>query len=275
MAFDIRSLYDTEFQANPGPVAQGTSMALDAITRRAYNDSNRQAQLAYQQRVGTAQAEDARYRDAMGGLFDTYDANSASADRLMQMAEAGLGDMRGLTKKSQAWKEADREYWDEVYDPTVRQFQRAAREGVEADFEGEMDRAEADVAMQHRIANDAQARRMARMGVNPTSGRFVSSQRAGDMAAALGRAGARTGARLNEKRRVEDTNFARLQAGASMAGRRGDINLNSEMAGLGDVTRGATSLADRYADATARTAAGLSELDKQRKMAIGGAGRLV
>ena len=267
MAFDIRTLYDTR-AAMHDPImsrAPGGANYGWALSR------SQGEQLRRHKQAKVAQTKrDQPYREGLMGLADVYDDNVQGADRLMGRAESALGNIGGMVDTSAGWRKEDRGYWDEVMDPTVRQFQKAAQDGVTGDYQGVQDRASADVRMAKTRADESESRRMAAMGINPASGRYVSSQRANDMSFGLAEAGSRTNAYLGEKRRVEGENFGRLQAGAQMAGSRNNINLGGEMSALSSVSGAAAGLADRYADAAGKTAAGMEMLQAQRKRNVGG-----
>jgi hypothetical protein len=105
-----------------------------------------------------------------------------------------------------------------LLDQSVELFGEA-REGMkplEADYEGEMMRAESDVGQEFAQSREATTRGLARYGLNPSSGRYVGAQRQVDIAEAGARAGGRTMAHRAEKARVEGGNFERAQAQARL-----------------------------------------------------------
>ena len=126
-----------------------------------------------------------------------------------------------------------------------------SREGMkplEADFVGEMNRAESDVGQEFQQSRASQQRRLNRYGLSPSSGRYVGAQRQTDIAEAGARAGGRTIAHRAEQGRVEGGNFDRAKARAGLV---------SSAAGLGQIygqaAAGLGSVMDRFGMTSGRS----------------------
>lgn len=98
----------------------------------------------------------------------------------------------------------------------------AMRFSTEAHREEQARYAAADVAKADAAQKASSARAMASMGVNPNSGRFAAINKAGDLAAAAGRAQAMTGARekamaMGHAAKMDAAGMGRGLSGASLA----------------------------------------------------------
>jgi hypothetical protein len=82
---------------------------------------------------------------------------------------------------------------------------------AQADYEGASGRAMADVAGQSEIGRQSEQRRMAALGIDPTSGRGRSEMNTMQSQEALNRAAAGTRARRGEKERVTGVTSAAMQ----------------------------------------------------------------
>ncbi|MGD9826872.1 hypothetical protein [Desulfobacter sp.] len=117
--------------------------------------------------------------------------------------EAALSLLPQQTEYAMAKLSDDMQYMEEKA-PVRNAFFRESLEGV--DVEGRANKAAADAA--HAFANShmSMGRDMARMGVNPNSGRFAAMGTSNAISRAKGIAGAKTSARTN----AEQENFSRL-----------------------------------------------------------------
>ena len=98
------------------------------------------------------------------------------------------------------------------YDSAEEQMAGERLGMLEADIGGVTGKAGADVAQAYSTQRDAQGRDMARIGVNPSSGRTTESNRLTNLDFAKSSALAKTAARDTEIKRVEAANFDRSKA---------------------------------------------------------------
>lgn len=135
------------------------------------------------------------------------------------------------------------DFYGEVYQPIERELGRSVLEDkYRPDVEAGL--AVADVERSAQTQRDIDERRLQRVGVDPSSGRYVGTERARGLREVLGKAGAGTEARYATRRRNE----ARLaQVAALGKGLPGQSAMFSGQAGrgLGDVRRG-VSANERY-----------------------------
>lgn len=182
-------------------------------------------------------------------------AKQASADRAreLDLEERGLAIAEDQNKRA-----------GELYDYYTGTFQPAEKELVADAFDREISPARAE-ARAIKDTRDASAnargiseRNLNRLGVNPNSGRFVSSDRAVQLGEAALEAGARTGAR----EATRDKNFARqldvislgrgLPASAGSFASMAQQGYGNAALSAGSRARGSESLAyDAGADAGA------------------------
>jgi len=127
-----------------------------------------------------------------------------------QQAQANL---KALPLESKAYQTGLVNLNDSLEDQrkVEREFYNKSREGVNVDER--MGLAMGDVANSWKGQTDALNRSMARMGVNPNSGRYMGTRVADSAARAAQMAGARTAARVA----AEDENYQRLANAASPA----------------------------------------------------------
>lgn len=102
--------------------------------------------------------------------------------------------------------------------PVAEAFYKAALEGVDPDYAGVMGKAASTVEQSYAGAADETRRSFARQGLGAESGAAQTAMAQMGMNKAASKALAQTGAYQSEKARVEDTNFARLQAGMGARG---------------------------------------------------------
>jgi len=210
---------------------------------------------------------------------------SGKADTLYQKTLDSTGDATKYADQAYdtvtAQQDKANSYLDELksqYADIIPETIAQARKGVldqRSDFGGEMNRAEANVAT--KLAGERQGitRELSRFGVNPTSGRFASSQRNFALTSAADRAAAREQSRLTERDRVERAKQINFNARAGVMGQGQNlissaskdtnalagIAANAKLAGSAVKSRASgvyAGLADRYTKAASAAAKGLT-----------------
>lgn len=166
------------------------------------------------------------------------------------------------------------DFYGEVYQPIERELGRSVLEDkYRPDVEAGL--AIADVERSAELQRGIDERRLQRVGVDPSSGRYVGSERARGLREVLGKAGAGTEARYATRRRNE----ARLAQVAGLGkGLPGQSAMFSGQAGrgLGDVRRGvaanerylqgiAGGYGEQFGGYAADIGTGLSDWWKSRK----------
>ena len=139
---------------------------------------------------------------AIGG----YMASREMADALKMQARV---QREVLTFNRERWQ-----HYVDTYGDLEQMNVADAMEGIQGDFAGVTGRAAADVESQFDNEQDRQRRDMMRYGLDPSSGRFASTDRELGMQRALTSAGMQNTARETERRWAEDaTRGLRLQVG--------------------------------------------------------------
>lgn len=113
-----------------------------------------------------------------------------------QLGGEYLDFMRDQSHISNAWADQDRTRYKSVFEPLQDEFIADAKDYASAERQGQTARqAISDVRQQAEISKEANERSLARMGVDPRSGRYAETTRAADTATALASAGAANTAR--------------------------------------------------------------------------------
>jgi len=149
----------------------------------------------------------------MKGLSDQASANASKADSLYGKMEGIADNLTGYADEAydeiKGGMDQYNTYLDELknnYKDIIPETIQQARDGVldeNADYGGEMNRAESEVGVAYDNANSALQRDLDRSGQNASSGRNVSSRRGALMEQFQARGTARTSARLNERDRID------------------------------------------------------------------------
>ena len=156
-----------------------------------------------------------------GGDYSAPQPDERIGKAAMKSARIGgeyLDFMRSQADIANEWATEDRGRYKSVYEPLQDAFiaeaqgydtpERRAQKAMEA---------QADVAQQAALADEARKRDLARMGVDPTSGRYAATARSTDLGVGLAKAGA--------------ANLARRQVEAEGRALRADaVNLGSGFA---------------------------------------------
>lgn len=113
-----------------------------------------------------------------------------------ELGEDYLDWMKGQSEIANEWAAEDRKRYKSVYEPLQDQFIQEAQDYDTAERRSQKSReAVADVASQAALADDARKRDLARMGVDPRSGRARASDKSVDLRVGLAKAGAANTAR--------------------------------------------------------------------------------
>lgn len=217
---------------------------------RDWNEQRREAGLGYIE--GLMQENDARMEGLFSGTGESYD------------------DMMGQFREQMSLNDDLRAQYEELYMPLREEFVSAGRRGITADYTGAMSQAEAQVQGQFENARGEMGREAARYGINPSDGRYISSERAMRLAEAAARASSRTGAYRDERKRVEDTNFARMGAALSTAPGPGAFSNDSALNAMAGLTNAKAANNMAQAQYLAQGQAGLGQLLSQFNATTGG-----
>ncbi len=144
----------------------------------------------------------------MGGGSSAPSPDKNVGRAAMMSAQTGrefLDFMRGQSTVSNRWAAEDRARSMDVFRPVEDAYIAANRDAV-PDYEGverDVRSAQADVRQQFSIADDTRRRQMARMGVDPDSGRYQDAGRKSDLTMALAHAGVSNATRLRGRDMAE------------------------------------------------------------------------
>lgn len=132
-----------------------------------------------------------------GGSAPSPDpAVGEAALRSAELGEDYLAWMKEQSAIANDWAAEDRSRYKSVYEPLQDQFIQEAQDYDSVERQSQRAReAVADVASQAALADDARKRDLARMGVDPRSGRAAASRRSTDLRVGLAKAGSANGAR--------------------------------------------------------------------------------
>lgn len=119
-----------------------------------------------------------------------------------------------------------------LYGETRRKLVDSANEGVKADLQGVTDRASADVAQSFQKSQEETDRNLARMGINPNSGRAMAAKAGTGVAKAAAESGLINTSRRNEKRYADDTTWNRR----TFVGQMGSSEINAAAGGVGSAS---------------------------------------
>lgn len=137
----------------------------------------------------------------MGGGSSAPSPDKNVGRAALMSAETGrefLDFMRGQSTVSNRWAEEDRARSMDVFRPVEDSYIAANRDAT-ADYEGverDVRMAQADVRQQFDVSRDMRERDMARMGVDPSSGRWQDDSRKTGLTEALAHAGVSNATRL-------------------------------------------------------------------------------
>lgn len=131
----------------------------------------------------------------------------------------GRSNTKKMLKEQKAWRILQtkqlnfaKERWShyrDTYGDLEQMMVADAMEGVKGDFTGVADRAASDVESAYASQEDRQERQMMALGIDPSSGRFVSADRRMGLDLARTSALAQNTARTNEKRRADTETWQR------------------------------------------------------------------
>lgn len=158
-------------------------------------------------------------RDSLAFSERQYDESMAELERLRPTLDAlSSGQIKATTLANDITEQS----WND-YNTTYRPIEQrvaadAAAAGSEGEQEKEAGKAGIDVQRQLDTQRGAMDRSLTSMGVNPNSGKFVSSGRTASILGAAARAGAETGARASEKMRGDVMRSAAVATGKGMTG---------------------------------------------------------
>lgn len=207
-------------------------------------------------------------------LEDKLNKYDQRMDDLFADASEGYDDIMEQMRVEMDSNDKLREQYEELYMPLRESFVQAAREGVQADTTGAMSQAEAGIQRQFDMARQEQTRDLARYGMNPSDGRFVSGDRAMRIAEAAARGTARTQAYRDESRRAEDENFRRLAAGVSTAPDPTKFNNQGVLAAMSGLQQAQANNNLAQAAYAAKASAGVGKMMSQFNSNQGGGNKL-
>jgi hypothetical protein len=175
-------------------------------------------------KLAAAQAEVGRDmlaigKDSLDFSKAQYADSKSELERIRPMLDAlATGQIKSTTLANDITSQS----WDD-YKATYRPIeQRVAADAMAAGTPGEQEaaagRAGIDVQRAIDINRGATDRSLGSMGVNPNSGRFVGQNRTAAILGAAARAGAETGARVQEKMRGDVLRSAATATGRNMTG---------------------------------------------------------
>lgn len=147
---------------------------------------------------------------AIGAVSAISGRKDAKAARKLQQQQLALqAEQLAFAKQRYAKNEA-------LYGETKRKLVDAANEGVTADLQGVTDRASADVSQAFEKSRGETDRNLARMGINPNSGRAMAVREGNGVAKAAAESGLINKSRRDEKRYAEDTTWNRRESVSRM-----------------------------------------------------------
>jgi len=137
------------------------------------------------------------------GLSYSSGRKNAKEMKRLQRAQIALQQQQ-LQFAKQRWN-----HYRDTYGDLEQMMVADAMEGVKGDFTGVADRAASDVESAYASQADRQERQMMALGIDPSSGRFVSADRRMGLDLARTSALAQNTARTNEKRRADTETWQR------------------------------------------------------------------
>ena len=127
---------------------------------------------------------------------EQFNVGNIRQEELDALTESVIKQQMATQDETNAWAREDRTRTKEVFQPLQDEFIKAAREydtpAKQAQAAAE---ARADVVKSMGLQSQANSRQMARMGINPNSGRFQEQNRLDNLNTALASAGAQNAAR--------------------------------------------------------------------------------
>lgn len=169
----------------------------------------------------------------VGGKSDAKKARALQQQQLALQAE-----QLAFAKQRYAKNEA-------LYGETKQKLVDAANEGVTADLQGVTDRASADVSQAFEKSRGETDRNLARMGINPNSGRAMAVREGDSVAKAAAESGMINKSRRDEKRYAEDTTWNRREAVSRLGVQESQFDFSG-------VNNANSSLAQSYGNAAAQ-----------------------
>lgn len=127
---------------------------------------------------------------------EQFNVGNVRQEELDALTESVIKQQMATQDETNAWAREDRARTKEVFQPLQDEFIKAAREYDTPEKQAQAAaEARADVVKSMGLQSQANSRQMARMGINPNSGRFQEQTRLDDLNTALASAGAQNAAR--------------------------------------------------------------------------------
>lgn len=127
---------------------------------------------------------------------DQFDVGNIRQEELDALTESVIKQQMATQDETNTWAREDRTRTKEVFQPLQDEFIQAAREYDTPEKQAQAAaEARADVVKSMGLQSQANNRQMARMGINPNSGRFQEQTRLDNLNTALASAGAQNAAR--------------------------------------------------------------------------------
>lgn len=127
---------------------------------------------------------------------EQFDVGNVRQEELDALTKAVIDQQMQTQGETNAWAREDRDRTKSVFQPLQNEFvEEASAYGSKARQEEAASEARADVVQAMGIQSEANSRQMARMGINPNSGRFQEQNRLDNLNTALASAGAQNSAR--------------------------------------------------------------------------------
>lgn len=165
---------------------------------------------------------------ALSAIQGRSDAKKA---RKLQQEQLAL-QRESLAFSKQRYNEAQA-----LYGETRQKLVDTANEGVKADLQGVTDRASADVAQSFQKSQEETDRNLARMGINPNSGRAMAARAGSGVAKAAAESGLINASRRDEKRYADDTTWNRR----AFVGQMGSSEINASAGAVGNSFQSASN----------------------------------
>lgn len=127
---------------------------------------------------------------------EQFNVGNIRQEELDALTESVIKQQMATQDETNAWAREDRTRTKEVFQPLQDEFIQAAREYDTPEKQAQAAaEARADVVKSMGLQSQANSRQMARMGINPNSGRFQEQNRLDNLNTALASAGAQNAAR--------------------------------------------------------------------------------
>ena len=127
---------------------------------------------------------------------EQFDVGNVRQEELDALTKSVIEQQMATQDETNAWAREDRTRTKDVFQPLQDEFIKAAREYDTPEKQAQAAaEARADVVQSMGLQQQANSRQMARMGINPNSGRFQEQTRLDNLNTALASAGAQNAAR--------------------------------------------------------------------------------